>query len=173
MGLHKGRGGVKAAGGVALPAVLLHPLHGVGDDCACGGIVVGEFARARERDACAVLLGDGGDFGVVGGDDDLRKAACALGSGDAVGNHGFAVERFDVFAGDAFAAAAGGDDAEGHGGSLGWDCCGWCFQAAQMGQGIVVNGYARQPEKRFAFCNKRGRGLNVLFFRLHQAFEAA
>lgn len=75
MGLYKGRGGVKAAGGVALPAVLLHPLHGMGDDCACGGIVVGEFARARERDACAVLLGDGGDFGIVGGDDDLRKAA--------------------------------------------------------------------------------------------------
>lgn len=35
-----------------------------------------------------------------------------------MGNHGFAVERFDVFAGDAFAAAAGGDDAEGHGWSL-------------------------------------------------------
>ena len=75
MGLHKGRGGVKAAGGVALPAVLLHPLHGVVDDCACGGIVVGEFARAREWDACAVLLGDGGDFGVIGGDADLGKAA--------------------------------------------------------------------------------------------------
>ncbi|MFC2562393.1 MULTISPECIES: hypothetical protein [Kingella] len=42
-----------------------------------------------------------------------------------------------------------------------------------MGQGIVVNGYDRQPEKRFALCGKRGRGLNVLFFRLHQAFEAA
>jgi len=42
-----------------------------------------------------------------------------------------------------------------------------------MGQGIVVNGYARQPEKRFALCDKCGRGLNVLFFRLHQAFEAA
>ena len=75
MWLHKGRGGVKAAGGVALPAVLLHPLHGVGDDCACGGVVVGEFARAHKGDAGAVLLGDGGDFGVVGGDNDLRKAA--------------------------------------------------------------------------------------------------
>ena len=35
------------------------------------------------------------------------------------------------------------------------------------------NCYDRQPEKRFALCGKRGRGLNVLFFRLHQAFEAA
>ena len=75
MGLNKRGGGVEAAGGVALPVVLLHPLHGMGDNRACGGIVVGEFARACEWDACAVLPGDGGDFGVVGGDDDLRKAA--------------------------------------------------------------------------------------------------
>ena len=42
-----------------------------------------------------------------------------------------------------------------------------------MGRGIVVNSYVRQPENGFALCGKRERGLNVLFFRLHQAFEAA
>ena len=65
----------------------------MGDDCACGGIVVGEFARARERDACAVLLGDGAISGSSVETMICEKQPEVLGGGDAVGNHGFAVER--------------------------------------------------------------------------------
>ena len=97
-----------------MPAVLPHMADGVGNHGAGGGKVVRQLGRAHKRHICAVLPGDLCDFVIIGGHDNLFKAACTSGGENAVGNHGFAVERTDVFTRNAFAAAACGDDTQGH-----------------------------------------------------------
>lgn len=49
--------------------------YGVAHHCAGGGEIVGEFGGAHKGRFGAAATGGFGNFGVVGGNDDARKAA--------------------------------------------------------------------------------------------------
>jgi len=80
-----------------------------------GSVVGGEFWGAEKGDGCAVLFGDFGDLGVVGGDDDFGNFRHAKGEFDGMGDERFPGERANVFTGDAFGAATGEDESVGDG----------------------------------------------------------
>lgn len=92
----------------------MRPLRGVGNHLNGAGVVVGQLRGPAKRDFSAPRLGHLSDFVIIRGDDDTVEEF-ALASGlDLPGDHGLAAERFDVFAVDAFAAAAGGNDGDDH-----------------------------------------------------------
>ena len=66
-----------------------------------GGGVVGEFFGAF-YDGAIGGVGDGDDFGVVGGDDDLVDCCCGLGGVDGPLDAGLPDNDGVVFAGETF-----------------------------------------------------------------------
>ena len=99
----------------------------VGGDLAGDGFdsigAAGEVGRGDEAGP-AVGLAQVGDFGGVGGDDDLVKAGAASGGVVDPGEHGFAGDFAEDFPGETGGGEAGGDDAE--------DACGVLFDGGSI-----------------------------------------
>lgn len=102
--------------GVRTRVELLELEDGVASGVVDAGGVVGERGGAGDG-GDAHAGGEGGHFRIVGGEGDVGDARGVAGGVDGPGEAGAAGDGEEVFAGEAFAAAAGEDEGEGgHGG---------------------------------------------------------
>ena len=77
-------------------------------------MVVGQCRITQEGGLGTTLAGEGGNLGVIGGNNNALETAGGLGCLDGITDHWLSAKRADILARNALAAPPGRDDGDGH-----------------------------------------------------------